>query len=122
MSEEKITWPSFLKLMMTIAFPVALQNLLSTTAGMVDTIMIGSLGEQAVAAVGICSQISSLFFSCYWGFAGGAMLFFAQYWGAKNERGINQTFGVTFLFMAVVGALFAVTAVTNPEFMLGIYT
>ena len=122
MSDEKITWSSFLKLMMTIAFPVALQNLLSTTAGMVDTIMIGSMGELAVAAVGICSQISSLFFSCYWGFAGGAMLFFAQYWGAKNERGINQTFGVTFLFMTVVGSVFAVTAITNPEFMLGIYT
>lgn len=122
MSEEKITWPSFLKLMMTIAFPVALQNLLSTTASMVDTIMIGSQGELAVAAVGICSQISSLFFSCYWGFAGGAMLFFAQYWGAKDERGINQTFGVTFIFMTIVGVLFSVTAVTNPEFMLGIYT
>lgn len=122
MSEEKITWPSFLRLMMSIAFPVALQNLLSTTASMVDTIMIGSQGELAVAAVGICSQISSLFFSCYWGFAGGAMLFFAQYWGAKDERGINQTFGVTFIFMTIVGALFCVTAITNPEFMLGIYT
>lgn len=122
MSEEKITWSSFLKLMMAIAFPVALQNLLSTTAGMVDTIMIGSMGELAVASVGICSQISSLFFSCYWGFAGGAMLFFAQYWGARNERGINQTFGVTFIFMTIVGALFSVTAITNPEFMLGIYT
>lgn len=122
MSDNKITWPSFLKLMMAIAFPVALQNLLSTTAGMVDTIMIGSMGELAVAAVGICSQISSLFFSCYWGFAGGAMLFFSQYWGAKDERGINQTFGVTFLFMTVVGGLFSVTAITNPEFMLGIYT
>ena len=122
MSNEKITWPSFLKLKMAIAFPVALQNLLSTTAGMVDTIMIGSMGELAVAAVGICSQISSLFFSCYWGFAGGAMLFFAQYWGARNEKGINQTFGVTFIFMTIVGSLFAVTAVTNPAFMLGIYT
>ena len=122
MSEEKITWSSFLKIMLTIAFPVALQNLLSTTASMVDTIMIGSQGELAVAAVGICSQISSLFFSCYWGFAGGSMLFFAQYWGAKNEKGINQTFGVTFIFMTIVGTLFALTAITHPEFMLGIYT
>lgn len=50
------------------------------------------------------------------------MLFFAQYWGARNEKGINQTFGVTFIFMTIVGSLFAVTAVTNPAFMLGIYT
>ena len=60
---------SFLYVMLTIAFPIALQNLLTTTASMVDTIMIGRLGESCVAAVGICSQISSLFFSCYWGFA-----------------------------------------------------
>ena len=66
MSEEKITWSSFLKLMMTIAFPVALQNLLSTTASMVDTIMIGSQGELAVAAVfflllGVCRGSHAVF-------------------------------------------------------------
>lgn len=47
---------------------IAIQNLLGTTASMVDTIMIGSQGELAVAAVGICSQISSLYFNCYWDF------------------------------------------------------
>lgn len=60
---------------MAIAFPIAIQNLLGTTASMVDTIMIGSQGELAVAAVGICSQISSLYFNCYWGFASGSVLF-----------------------------------------------
>ena len=75
---------SFLYVMLTIAFPIALQNLLTTTASMVDTIMIGRLGESCVAAVGICSQISSLFFSCYWGFASASILFFSQYWGADD--------------------------------------
>lgn len=42
---------------------IVIQNLLGTTASMVDTIMIGSQGELAVAAVGICSQISSLYFN-----------------------------------------------------------
>jgi len=83
----------FWRAIFTIALPIAFQNLLSTTAGMVDTIMIGSQGELAVAAVGICSQISSLFFSCYFGFAGGALLFFSQYWGARDIKGINRTFG-----------------------------
>ena len=77
---NRISWKVFLRAVLTIALPIALQNLLATTASMVDTIMIGSEGELAVAAVGICSQISSLFFSCYIGFAGGAILFFAQYW------------------------------------------
>lgn len=124
MREEKqsISWNVFFKAVLTIAMPIAVQNLLSTTASMVDTIMIGSQGELAVAAVGICSQVSSLFFSCYFGFAGGAMLYFAQYWGAGNEKGINRTFGASFVFMLVVSLLFGSTAVLYPEFILRIYT
>ena len=107
---------------MTIALPIAFQNLLGTTASMVDTIMIGSEGELAVAAVGICSQISSLFFSSYWGFASGAILFFAQFWGANDHKGINKTLGISMLIMLAVGLLFGTVAVTNPAFMLRIYT
>lgn len=112
----------FLKAVVTIALPIAFQNLLSTTASMVDTIMIGSQGELSVAAVGICSQISSLLFSCYFGFAGGALLFFSQYWGAKNEEGINRTFGIAFICMLTVACVFGGVTVTNPEFVLRIYT
>ena len=78
MKKEKLDWKVFFSSVLTIALPIAFQNFLSTTASMVDTIMIGSEGELSVAAVGICSQIASLFFSCYFGFAGGALLFFAQ--------------------------------------------
>lgn len=113
---------AFFKIILTIALPIAMQNLLATTAGMVDTIMIGSQGELAVAAVGICSQISSLFFSCYWGFMGGAILFFSQYWGAKNEKGINRAFGLGLAFVLAIGLGYGVIAVCNPGWMLRIYT
>lgn len=113
---------SFMRAVFMIAFPIALQNLMSTTASMVDTIMIGSQGELAVAAVGICSQINSLFFSSYFGFAGGALLFFSQYWGAKDEKGINRTLGLSTFFMLVVALIFGTVAITNPAFILRIYT
>lgn len=121
-TKAKIDWKSFFRAVLVIALPIAFQNFLSTTASMVDTIMIGSQGELSVAAVGICSQISSLFFSCYFGFAGGALLFFSQYWGAGDEDGINRTFGISLLFMLGVGLLFGGVAITNPAFILGIYT
>ena len=76
MRNEKISWVNFFRTVLTIALPIAFQNFLSTTASMVDTIMIGSQGELSVAAVGICSQISSLFFSCYFGFASGGTAVF----------------------------------------------
>ena len=122
MKKTKVDWSIFFKAVVTIALPIALQNFLSTTASMVDTIMIGSQGELSVAAVGSCSQISSLFFSCYFGFAGGSLLFFSQYWGAGNEKGINKTFGLSMVFMLAIALLFGTMAVTNPEWILGIYT
>lgn len=122
MNQRQISWKDFIATIFTIAFPIALQNLLSTTAGMVDTIMIGSQGELSVAAVGICSQINSLFFACYWGFAGGGILFFSQYWGAKNKKGINETLGISMIFMLIVALAFAFAAITQPEWLLRIYT
>ena len=122
MRNENIGWGSFFRTVLTIALPIAFQNFLSTTAGMVDTIMIGSQGELSVAAVGICSQITSLFFSCYFGFASGGLLFFSQYWGARNEKGINRVFGLALTCMLAVSLLFGGTAAARPDFILGIYT
>lgn len=121
-TKNKIEWKTFLKIVIAIALPIAFQNFLSTTASMVDTIMIGSQGELSVAAVGICSQISSLFFSCYFGFASGGLLFFSQYWGAGNKDGINKAFGLAMTCMLAVAFLFGGTAVLKPDFLLRIYT
>ena len=108
----------FLNTLITLALPIALQNLLATTASMVDTIMIGTQGELAVAAVGICSQISSLFFACYFGFVGGALLFFAQYWGAEDEKGINRTFGLALFPLLIVSLAYGGLSVIAPRFLL----
>ena len=105
-----------------IAIPVALQNLLTTTGSMVDTMMIASLGEKSVGAVGLCAQFSSLLFSSYWGFVGGGMLFFAQYWGAQNHDGIRRSYGLTLSFMMIPGLLFALFAILRPDLVMAIYT
>ena len=71
----RFDWKTFIKRVALIAIPVALQNLLSTTGTMVDTMMIARLGENTVGAVGLCAQYSNLILAGYWGFVGGGMLF-----------------------------------------------
>lgn len=122
MKQKKFDWGYFLKHIAIIAIPVALQNLLTTTGSMVDTIMLASIGEKAVGAVGLCAQFSSLMFSGYWGFIGGGMLFFAQYWGAKDHDGITRSYGMTLLFMMTVALIFAGLAIGAPSFIMGVYT
>ena len=115
-------WGEFLKKVAVIAVPVALQNLLTTTGSMVDTMMIASLGTRQVGAVGLCAQFSSLMFACFWGFVGGGMLFFSQYWGAEDDDGINRSYGMTLVCMLTVGVLFCVLAVCFPGTVMRLYT
>ena len=115
MSATRYPWKFFLKKTALIAVPVALQNLLTTTGSMVDTMMIASLGQTEVGAVGLCAQFSSLMFACYWGFVGGGMLFFSQFWGAKDDEGINRSYGLTLTCMMTVSLVFCVLATCFPE-------
>ena len=122
MNRKPFRWADFLRRVAVIAVPVALQNLLTTTGSMVDTMMIASLGHTEVGAVGLCAQFSSLMFSGYWGFVGGGMLFFSQYWGAKDDDGINRSYGLTLTCMMTVGLLFGLLAVCFPETVMRLYT
>ena len=122
MRKTSYPWGSFLKQIAVIAVPVALQNLLTTTGSMVDTMMIASLGQTEVGAVGLCAQFSSLMFACFWGFVGGGMLFIAQYWGAKDDQGINRSYGLMLACMMTVGVLFCLLATCFPDAVMRMYT
>ncbi len=115
-------WGPFLKKLAAIGIPVALQNLLTTTASMVDTMMVAPLGEMSVGALGLCAQFSSLMFSGYWGFVGGGMLFFAQYWGAKDDEGVERSYGMTLVCMMTVAVAFGCLAVFAPGAVMRLYT
>lgn len=47
----------FYRKLVKIALPIAVQGIISSSLGLVDNIMVGSLGEEALAAVGIAMQI-----------------------------------------------------------------
>lgn len=118
----KFDWKDFIKKLLPIAIPVALQNLLTTTASMIDTMMVAPLGELSVGALGLCAQYSSLMFSCYWGFVGGGLLFFAQYWGAKDDDGIKRSYGMVMTCLMSVAIIFAAMALIAPGTIMHIYT
>lgn len=79
--KNKTSTQELIRMILVIALPVALQNLLTTTGSMLDTVMIASLGENSVGAVGLCAQFSTLLFAGYWGFAGGGTLSFPSIMG-----------------------------------------
>ena len=54
----------FVKNMLIIAIPIALQNLIISSLNMVDTLMISELGKSSIAALGLANQL--LFLNPIW--------------------------------------------------------
>ena len=123
--KRKLKWlfdRNFLKDMLPLAFPIALQNLLMCSFRLVDTLMIGRLGDTAIASVGLAGQISFFVETITFGLATGASVFISQYHGANNRDGILRAFGATVLFSLPIGLAVAALAFLAPERVMAVLT
>ena len=95
----------FLSNMLKIALPIMIQNLVTSSLNMADTIMVGKLGEVQIASVGIANQYFFLFTMILTGLCGGCSVFISQYWGKKDFANIKRMLGLglaSALFVSVV--------------------
>ncbi|GGA81603.1 MATE family efflux transporter [Neiella marina] len=83
--------PNALKTSFALAWPISIQQVLMTVLGMVDVMMVGHLGNAAVAAVGLGNRIQFVIIVIFAGLGTALSILVAQYWGAKNIRGIRNS-------------------------------
>jgi len=84
----------FYRTLIKLAIPIALQNLVASSLNMVDAIMVGQLGETAIAGVGIANQVFFLFNLILFGTYSGASIFASQFWGKRDVRGVHMVQGI----------------------------
>ena len=106
--------------MLSIAIPVTLQNLLFSSFTLIDTLMIGRLGDLPLAAVGMAGKWTWFFGIVLFGFTSGAAVFIAQYFGADDEAGIHRTYGVMTIGTMAAAAVFSLLALLVPERIIGL--
>lgn len=104
------------------ALPIALQNLIMSSLNMVAVMMIGQLGETAVASVGLASQIFFLMQLVLFGTFTGASMFTAQFWGKGDLLSLRKVESLALLIGLAVAAAFSCGALLTPDFLLGIYS
>ncbi|NLK29078.1 MAG: MATE family efflux transporter, partial [Clostridiales bacterium] len=102
---------SFLRKTMAITLPIALQNLLNTVVNMIDTIMIGQLGEATVAAVGLANKIFFVFALLMAGICSGSSILAAQYWGKGEPENIRKALRLSLFIGVGASLLFTIVGV-----------
>ena len=122
MNDNKTIFLGFYKSLFTIAIPIILQNLLQTFTNMMDTVMVGQLGETAITSVGLGNQIFFLLNMALFGISSGGAIFISQFWGARNFLGIRKTLTCMMVPAFIVSVLFMAGGLFFPEKILGFYS
>ena len=111
----------FWRVALKLALPVAMQNLLTSSFILVDTIMVGQLGDLSLSAVGMAGQFGWFLNMITFGMCSGAAVFISQYWGAKDTAGIRRTYGIAVVSVCLISALFFVIGLLFPEGVVRIF-
>lgn len=91
-----------LKRAMVLAIPMMIQNGLTNAVGLVDHIMVGSLGTEAMTAVSIVGQLLFVFMLALFGGVSGPGIYTAQFFGQGNEEGVRASVRMKLIVAAIV--------------------
>lgn len=111
----------FWQVTLRLAVPIALQNLLTNSFALVDTLMVSRLGDINLSAVGMAGQWNWLMNLLSWGLCGGMNVFVSQFWGVRDLKGIRRTFGMALLSCLILSGLFLAVAGIWPAFVLKLF-
>ena len=113
---------NFYKLLFSLCIPIIVQNLISSSVNVVDTVMISSLGESAVASIGVANQFFFLFNMTLYGITGGAGIFISQFFGKKDVNNIRSVTGLSVILAFIISCLFFIPALLMPKLIINIFS
>lgn len=112
----------FYKRVLKIAIPIALQGLITTGVNMMDTIMIGTVGQTPFSAVSLANQFITIFHIFCMGIGMGASVLVARYYGMNDRSSLKKTVTIMLRLCIGLALLFSVVTALIPNRIMQIYT
>ncbi len=113
---------NFYKLILSIAVPVACQNLITFAVSMADSVMIGRLGEVPLSAVSLANQLFFVFMILSFGIGSGGNILIAQYWGKGDKEAIHKIMSIIYKISIIFTLVFMAIAAFFPRQFMGIFS
>ena len=108
---QRINLP-MIRVILTLAWPTMLEQLMQTAVQYIDTAMVGSLGTQATAAVGATSTVNWLINSTISALSVGFLAYIARSLGAGDRDSARRASGQAVLATLVAGTFFTLLTVS----------
>ncbi|MCQ2241672.1 MATE family efflux transporter [Treponema sp.] len=112
----------FYKSLFHVVGPIAVQNLITAAVSSADVIMLGYVGQTAIAASSLAGQIMFIMVMVATGLSSGLVMLAAQYWGKKDYESIMTLHGIALRISAIFGLIFSIAAAFFPQLLMKIFT
>ena len=93
---------AFYKKLAFVSVPMILQQVIAVTLNLADTIMVGKLGENPLAAVGAANQVYFIISVILFGVFSGAAVHAVQYWGIRDIASLRKILGIDYMMCLVI--------------------
>ena len=113
---------SFYKDLRNVVQPMAIQNLISSAVNSADVIMLGYIGQTAIAASSLAGNVAFILFLVSTGLSSGLVMLGAQYWGKKDTESIKTLLGIGLRICCTVEIIVALIAAVYPRILMLIFT
>ena len=102
MSTLQIKEENFYRKLTVIGIPMIIQQVIAVTLNLEDTIMVGKVSENALAAVGAANQVYFIFSVVLFGIFSGAAVHAVQYWGIRDLASLRKIVGIDYTMCLVL--------------------
>ena len=112
---------SFYKMVLTVAVPIMIQNGITNFVGLLDNIMVGSVGTEQMSGVAIVNQLLMVFNLSIFGAISGPGIFGAQFYGSGDKEGMRNTFRFKLIICTIIVAIGVLIFLFFGENLIGLY-
>ena len=112
---------SFYGTLLRLALPMMIQNIISFAVQMLDSIMVGLLGDRAVSAVTLANQPYFIFTTIVYGLASGGSVLISQLWGQNEKKKIKKVMTLIIVLSAAISLIFGAACYFGSETILGLF-
>ena len=112
----------FIYSVLVVAIPIMLQNLIQTSVNLIDSLMVGQLGDAAIGGVAAVNRYFLILNGGMFGLTSAVAIFIAQFFGAKNEDKLRESFRFSIVSSYVLILPFFIIALLFPKAILNFFT
>lgn len=112
----------FYRQLLTVGIPVLIQNLIAVGLNLADTIMVGKVSANALAAVGAANQVYFVYSVILFGIFSGAAVYTVQYWGIKDLVSLRKILGIDYVMCLALTVPVVIAAFFASPALMGLFT